>query len=67
MYPTWYITILRGRKHRDCRISHSEKWDRYYCVDHNKWLEKSACGGDDCRYCTEFPKKPLDKQGNPVE
>lgn len=50
------------RKHRPyCTIhnksKYSEKYDSYYCIDCNRWIEPK-CSDPNCEFCKDRPDKP---------
>lgn len=44
-----------------CGQAYSEKYDAYYCLEHNVWTEGS-CNSDTCQFCASRPATPLPGQ-----
>lgn len=45
------------------RSIHNEKYDAYYCLKCNMWLE-DKCDDRKCFFCTDRPEHPIDENGN---
>jgi hypothetical protein len=45
----------------DCEAEYNEKYDCYYCIKCNIWLEPK-CGDLFCLFCKKRPTRPLNKK-----